>query len=111
MWWNVNGKASAALTRVNGPWSVIEIVRHRVRLEAITDAMQSMAWLDTSYINITVKDGVVRISGFVQSKDHQDAVRIMAKEVPGVERVETDLEVGMPTLTWDGQLVRGHMLS
>lgn len=79
--------------------------------KAITDAMHGMAWLDTSYINVTVKDAVVRISGFVQSKDHQDAVRIMAKEVPGVERVETNLEVGMPTLTWDGQLVRDHMLT
>ena len=79
--------------------------------KSITDAMHDMAWLDTSYINTTVKDGVVRISGFVQSKDHQDAVRILAEGVPGVERVETDLEVGMPTLTWDGQLVRDHMLT
>ena len=79
--------------------------------KAITDAMRGMAWLDTSYINTTVKDGVVRISGFVQSKDHQDAMRILAEEVPGVDRVETDLEVGMPTLTWDGQLVRDHMLT
>lgn len=79
--------------------------------KAISDAMNDLAWLDTSYINMTVKDGVVRVSGFVQSKDHHDAVRILVEEMPGVERVETDLEVGMPTLSWDGQLTRDHMLT
>lgn len=78
--------------------------------KAITDAMRNLPWLDTSYINVTVNEGIVRVAGYVQSADHQEAIRIMVGEVPGVERLEQKLEVGMPALSWDGQLVRDHML-
>ena len=79
--------------------------------KAITDAMHGKAWLDTSYLNITVNDGLVRVAGYVQSKDHQDAARILIEEIPGVERVEEELKIGMPTLSWDGQLMRDHILT
>jgi predicted transcriptional regulator len=79
--------------------------------KAITDAMHGKAWLDTSYMNITVNDGLVRVEGYVQSKDHQDAARILIEEIPGVERVEEELKIGMPTLSWDGQLTRDNILT
>jgi CBS-domain-containing membrane protein len=79
--------------------------------KTITDAMRDKVWLDTSYMNITVNEGLVRVAGFVHSKDHQDAIRILIEEIPGVERVEETLEIGMPTLSWDGQLMRDHILT
>jgi CBS-domain-containing membrane protein len=79
-------------------------------LKAITDAMHGKSWLDTSYVNLTVHDGVVRVSGHVQSQDHKEAMRILIEEVPGVKSVEQDVEIGMPTLSWDGQLMKEHML-
>ena len=79
--------------------------------KAVTDSMHGKSWLDTSYINLTVNDGVVRVSGYVQSKEHQEAMRILIEEIPGVRRVEQDLQIGMPTLSWDGQLMRDHMLN
>lgn len=78
--------------------------------KAITDVMDGKPWLDSSYLNISVNGGIVRVSGFVQSKDHQEAIRLMIGEVPGVERVEQDIEIGMPSLSWDGQLMRDHIL-
>jgi CBS domain-containing protein len=75
--------------------------------KAIIDAMREQPWLDTSYLNTTVKDGVVGVSGFVQSSAHKDAILVLINEIPGVERVEEHLEIGMPTLNWDGQAVRG----
>lgn len=79
--------------------------------KAITDAMRNQSWLDTSFINLTVNDGIVRAAGYVQSKEHKDAVRILIEEIPGVERIVDDLEVGMPTLSWDGQMMRDHILT
>lgn len=79
--------------------------------KAITDAMHGQAWLDTSYMNLTVNNGLIRITGFIQSKEHRDAIVILVKEIPGVDRVEADVEIGLPTLSWDGQLKRNHMLS
>lgn len=79
--------------------------------KAITDAMHDQAWLDTSYMNLTVNNGLVRVTGFVQSKEHRDAIAILVKEIPGVDRVEADVEIGLPTLSWDGQLRRNQMLS
>ena len=79
--------------------------------KAITDAMHGKPWLDTSYLNISVNDGVVRLSGYVQSRDHSNAVRVLIEELPGVERVEQNLKIGMPTLTWDGHQLRDQILT
>jgi osmotically-inducible protein OsmY len=62
-------------------------------------------------MNITVNDRLVRVAGYIQSKDHQDAARILIEDIPGVERVEENLKIGMPTLSWDGQLTRDNILT
>lgn len=79
--------------------------------KTITDTMRGKPWLDTSYLNISVNDGVVSLSGYVQSSDHSEAVRVLIEEVPGVQRVEQDLKIGMPTLTWDGRQLRDQILT
>jgi CBS domain-containing protein len=70
--------------------------------KAIEQKMNALSWLDTSYLNMTVLDGVVRVSGYVQSEQHRDALRVLIEGTPGVAVVETSLTVGLPTLNWDG---------
>jgi len=79
--------------------------------KAITDAMHGKPWLDTSYLNVSVNNGVVHLSGYVQSKDHSEAVRVLIEEIPGVSNVEQNVEVGIPKLTWDGRQTRDQILS
>ena len=73
--------------------------------QTLIEAMRELPWLNSSYVNSSVKDGVVRLRGYVESDEHRDAIRILAEEIPGVERVETDLTVGLPQLNWDGSIV------
>ena len=76
---------------------------HGADLRKTIDAeMKKLPWLDTSYLNMTVLDDVVRVRGFVQSEQHEDALRVLIENVPGVEAVEMSLTVGLPTLNWDG---------
>ena len=71
--------------------------------ETIERAMKTLPWLDTSYLNMTVFDGVVRLRGYVQSKQHLDALKVLLEDVPGVVDVRTQLlSVGTPALNWDG---------
>jgi len=71
--------------------------------ETIERAMKTLPWLDTSYLNMTVFDGVVRLRGYVQSKQHLDALKVLLEDVPGVVDVQTQLlSVGIPALNWDG---------
>ncbi len=74
--------------------------------ETILEAMRREPWLDTSYINVSVHEGIVRASGYVQSEQHREALRVLVEAIPGVERVDVDLKVGLPALTWDGRLER-----
>ncbi|MBU2531766.1 MAG: CBS domain-containing protein [Alphaproteobacteria bacterium] len=99
-----------ALSRTHGAPAGSVHLGDGIILKSISDAMRALPWIDSSYINMTVKDGIVFVRGYVQSKEHQDAVRVLIEELPGVERVETQLEVGLPTLSWDGQMMRNHML-
>lgn len=76
---------------------------HGATLRAVIDQeMKALPWLDTSYLNMTVLDGVVRVRGYVQSEQHFDALRVLIEGTPGVVTVETSLTVGLPTLNWDG---------
>jgi CBS domain-containing protein len=74
--------------------------------QAITDALQAEAWLDTSYVNCAVKDGKVQVSGYVRTADDRNALNVLLKEIPGVESVDDRLQVGVPSINWDGTVVR-----
>ena len=72
--------------------------------EVIEREMKALSWLDTSYLNMTVFDGVVRLRGFVQSNEHLDALRILLEGTSGVVAVETsNVSIGTPALNWDGE--------
>ena len=73
--------------------------------QALRDAMSELPWLNTSYVNSSARNGLVRLWGYVETEAHRDALRVIAEEIPGVERVEAELTVGVPQLNWDGTIV------
>jgi len=55
--------------------------------EAIERKVKEQAW-DTPWLNIFVKDGVVQLSGLVESVEIRRALVVMAREVPGVRAIK-----------------------
>ncbi len=64
----------------------------------LTDKVRTLPWLETSYLNVVVNDGVVRLWGYVGSNDQRRALRVLVEETEGVKSVEDNLTVGYPTL-------------
>lgn len=60
----------------------------RTELEA---RMKRESWADTIYVNSVVHDGVVELSGLIQSEDQRQGLRVLAETIPGVKRVEDNL--------------------
>ena len=65
--------------------------------KAINDSIQSHGWLNSNLLNVGVDGGVVQLSGFVQSTDQRDALRVLVEETDGVVRVDDQLKVGVPS--------------
>ena len=64
--------------------------------KALHDRIRSQSWLNDSYINLTVNDGVVELWGFVVTTDQHSALRALVEETDGVNRVEDKLSVAGP---------------
>jgi CBS domain-containing protein len=62
----------------------------------LRDRIQALSWINDSYINLTVNDGVVELWGFVVSADQHNAIRALVEETTGVSRVEDRLSVAGP---------------
>jgi CBS-domain-containing membrane protein len=63
---------------------------------AIWQRIRTQKWLDSSYVSITVKDGVVEPWGMVASAEQRNALLVLIEEAAGASRVEDHLKVGMP---------------
>lgn len=64
----------------------------------LQERIRSQPWigLDQSFINLTIKDGVVELWGYVESQDQHNALRILLEETEGVSRVDDKIIVGVP---------------
>jgi signal-transduction protein with cAMP-binding, CBS, and nucleotidyltransferase domain len=63
---------------------------------AVWQAIRKQSWLNSGYVNITVKDGVVEAWGMVGSQEQRNALVVLVEEAAGEARVEDHLKVGMP---------------
>ena len=63
--------------------------------KTLHDRMRTQSWINDSYINLTVNDGVVELWGFVANADQHSALRALVEETDGVSRVEDNLSVGV----------------
>ena len=61
--------------------------------QAIRRAIDANAWLTTTYMSFSVNDGMVELSGFVDSEAQQKAIRVLIEEVPGVRAVKDGTRV------------------
>ena len=64
--------------------------------KTLHDRIRTQPWINDSYINLTVNDGVVELWGFVVSIDQHNALRALVEETDGVRRVEDKLSVAGP---------------
>lgn len=64
---------------------------------AIWQEIKAQPWLSSAVINLTVKDGVVEMYGAVDSDAQRRALRVLAENVPGVQRVQGNLGL-LPTM-------------
>ena len=64
--------------------------------KTLHDRIRTQSWINDSYINLTVNDGVVELWGFVVSADQHSALRALVEETDGVSRVDDKLSVAGP---------------
>ena len=64
--------------------------------KTLHDRIRTQSWINESYINLTVNDGVVELWGYVETVDQHSALRSLVEETDGVSRVEDKLSVGVP---------------
>jgi CBS domain-containing protein len=76
----------SALARLAGetPQPVLDDLAIR---KSIADELAGKAWAPGATINIAVRNGVVTLSGTVETGHVKDAVRVAAENAPGVVRV------------------------
>ena len=56
--------------------------------ERLLAELETQRWAHLPTKNIVVQDGVIHLSGFVETPEERHALHIAAENVPGVERVE-----------------------
>lgn len=95
-----------ALSRVDVRESKVQLGSGLIH-QTVTDAMRELSWIDTSYVNVTVKGGVVHLWGYVQSEDQRNALCALVEDMPGVDRIDDHLNIGTPRINWDGTIAEG----
>ena len=93
-----------AFSKLDGAAGQVNL-SNRLVLQTVCEALKNEHWLDSSYINMSARNGIVSLWGYIQSEDHRNAVKLLVEEIPGVKGVENKLQIGMPTLTWEGEIV------
>lgn len=58
--------------------------------------IRTQKWLDSGYVSITVRDGVVEAWGMVGSPEQRNALMVLIEEAAGDAKVEDHLKVGLP---------------
>ncbi len=60
------------------------------------DRIRAQSWINDSYINLTVKDGVVELWGFAATPDQHTGLRALVEETEGVSAVKDNLTIAGP---------------
>lgn len=61
---------------------------------AILQRIREQSWLNSGFVNITVKDGTVDVWGTVASAEQHRALRVLVTELAGTAAVEDHVKVG-----------------
>lgn len=68
----------------------IELPDKAIR-DKLLEGLKQQPWAHPHRLNVTVKDGVVDLWGFVESDKERQAIRVMAEAIPGVTAVNDRL--------------------
>ena len=61
--------------------------------KAIREEIKKQSWIDATYTNFMVNDGVVQLMGFVDTPEQQTALRVLIEGVPGVKEVSGNVQL------------------
>lgn len=86
-----------ALLAMPEPVGDTEAQEARIR-DALDAEIRKQPWLDSFFSFADVEGRVVTLHGYVRSEEVRRGLRILAEQVPGVERVEDRLTIGTPTV-------------
>jgi CBS domain-containing protein len=94
-----NGKVVGIVTRANLLHAVAgfahEIAPISAGDAAIRDqllaALKDQPWAPVTAIDVTVRNGVVRLAGVITDERQRQALRVAAENIPGVKEVEDNV--------------------
>lgn len=61
--------------------------------QALADRLMQEPWAKTQFVNTHVHDGVVELSGFVNSESQKKALRVLAENLSGVQAVRDRVKI------------------
>lgn len=60
--------------------------------------MRDQDWLDGTFLNVVVRNGIVELRGFIASAEQRRALLVLVEETSGVLGVDDQLTVGLPVM-------------
>jgi CBS domain-containing protein len=66
--------------------------------KTLLEKMRAQDWLEDTFINLSVHDGVVELNGFVASAEQRRALHVLIEETDGVHKIDDRLSIGLPAL-------------
>ena len=77
---------------------------HKTDEQIQRDVLAELKWdarVQPNEVGVSVKDGIVMLSGWVDSYSKRWAAEEAAHRVRGVKAVANEIEVRLPTTSWD----------
>jgi len=65
----------------------------------ILGKMAEQSWLDTSYVNVQVRDGFVELGGFVASEDQRQSLHVLVREASPSRKIDDKLKIDLPMVS------------
>jgi len=87
-----------ALARAN-PYGVSARRDNAAVQKEILDKMTGQSWLNTSYVNVQVREGVVELGGFIASEDQRHALHALVREASSSRKIDDKLKIGLPMVS------------
>lgn len=64
----------------------------------LLEKMRAETWLDDTFLNVSVRNGVVELRGFIGTAEQRRALRVLVEGTNGVRKVDDQLTIGRPEM-------------
>ena len=61
--------------------------------------MGEQSWLNTSYVNVQVREDFVELGGFIASEDQRQALHVLVREASPSRKLDDKLKIGLPMVS------------